>query len=94
MTQTLIEKLIAFAQENPLIQGITKGSDPEDNETKSTVYYFLVNSPYNEKRSDDITNLELALAEEYSEPFTLAEWPISLEKISHYPFLGELIWKR
>ncbi|MBS3093728.1 hypothetical protein J4456_04070 [Candidatus Pacearchaeota archaeon] len=60
----LIEKLIAFAENEKAIIALTKGTDPEDYSAPSEVYYFLVTSPYDAKRSDRITSLELQLVQE------------------------------
>ena len=92
MTDTLVVRLITFAKSDDTIVALTKVSDPEDDIlTRSVVYYFIVNSHYDEKRSDKLSELDIALAQEgYNH--SLAEWPDVT--ISDYPFLGEVLWKR
>ena len=91
MNQELYNELINFATPRQNLYAVYNGVDPEEG---FQVYYFLVNSPWNEKQSDAISDLELKLADEKNILCFLLEWPVSPDQIDNYPFLGEPVWKR
>lgn len=91
MTDSLIDRLRTFAEADETIIALTKGNDPEDDGTRSVVYYFIVNGKFNEERVDRISSLDMEIARGGYD-CSLMEWPS--REISHYPFLGEVIWRR
>ena len=92
----LHERLTEFAKKHQQIQAIFKGTSPEgcgiDN------YHFLTgeDSKYDEKLSDEVTNLDLDLANNFlpeTEFISLDVWPIEPEDAPDY-FSGESIHKK
>ncbi len=92
----ILEQLIAFAQADLSILAITKGYDPmsyDDDNIKVETYYFIAQGKYDAERADGISELDMLLTEKNSN-IHLGEWPISVDKINEYTFLGEIIWQR
>lgn len=81
---------IKFAEKDPSILGLFLGSNPDDNNWMT--YYFVVSTPYDGKRADAISELELDLPMGANRHFGFAEWPS--DDLKKYPFLGRLVWKR
>ncbi len=90
MNNPLEKELIKFAEENPEVNGITKGKDPEKD---FVVYWFLVKKNYTPKFSDDLGKLDIEINKQGYD-CSLAELPLSANTLLQPYFLGTLIWKR
>lgn len=92
LEQRAIQELKRFAQAEERVNALYNGFDPE--ESNHTVFYFLIEGRFDEEFSDQLSDLDLRIANEIGYQCDLMEWPCPTDKAHDYPFLGECIWKR
>ncbi|MEK6859876.1 MAG: hypothetical protein AABX54_03605 [Nanoarchaeota archaeon] len=92
LEQKAIQEMIKLADSKNKVTALCRGNDPE--ESNHIVFYFLIEDRFDEEFSDQLSDLDLRIANEIGYQCDLMEWPCSVEKINEHPFLGKCIWKR
>jgi hypothetical protein len=92
LEKLVIKILTNFAKTHPLINGLYEGINPE--EKTSPTFYFITKSPFNEKLSDSISDLDFFITNTMKYNCELLEWPISISKAPDHPFLQNKLWTR
>lgn len=97
MERTIEEKinkiLINFAKKNKGVLAIYQGHDPEGR--NSVVYYFIKDTlRYDRKFTDELSDLDIKILEEFRESVALIHWPITIEDTKKYRFLKRCIYER
>ena len=84
------DKLIEFAEKNPKIYAIYRGSSDPDG-TQVEMYYFLHDTSFDWSLSDHMGELELEMYKQQGRSVHTMQWPVNPEEIRDYPFLEEPI---